>query len=269
MTGEGGGGVLVPKSSELLSFLFFFQQQVSFHTCVGDGDMLLVHRGELSSLSTKNHFGGRAVYNSSSHRPQKENGDAISTLASLCLALTVTPRQGVLRVLEAKRFYLLPVDFSPVMGRSTVASGPQLFFNEIAGFETGSRPYLLKYAPPLSTPTSPFDGPMQTRKHGKNFFHIYVYSILPRVRAVMEGSLQKIAGLAGGGIVNSFCTWKVSRLATRAMIEVHHFFSNTTPQFWELKTSLRQELIWRKIKLLSSEKSHGLGTQRESSEKKK
>ena len=164
--------------------------------------------------------------------------------------------------------HLLPVDVSPVWGRSTVTPGPKRFFNEIAGFKTGSRPYLSKYAPPLSTPTSPFDGPMQTRKHGNNCFHIYLNTILPRVRAVMERSLQKIAGLAGGGIVNSVCTWKVSRLATRAMIEVRHFFSNTTPQFWDLKTSLRQKLIWRKIKLLSGEKSHGLGTQRESSEKK-
>ena len=41
---------------------------------------------------------------------------------------------------------------------------PQRCFNKLAGFETSSRPYLLKYRGPLATPTSLFDIPLQTRK---------------------------------------------------------------------------------------------------------
>ena len=46
------------------------------------------------------------------------------------------------------------------------------------------------------------------------------------------------------------------------------FFPESFLSIWELKTYLRQNLIWRKTKLLPPhEKSHGLGTQRESCQK--
>ena len=44
----------------------------------------------------------------------------------------------------------------PYSRRSTVAP-PNLFFYEIAGFETISRPYLLKYGVPCASPTSSVD----------------------------------------------------------------------------------------------------------------
>ena len=40
-------------------------------------------------------------------------------------------------------------------------SPPNFFFNEIAGFETSVRPYLVNYGAPLATPTSSFDTPLQ------------------------------------------------------------------------------------------------------------
>ena len=49
------------------------------------------------------------------------------------------------------------------------------------------------------------------------------------------------------------------------MIQVHHFFSEVLPNL----ERLLPRLIWRKVELLPDEKSHGLGTQRESSQKKK
>ena len=39
-----------------------------------------------------------------------------------------------------------------------------------------------------------------------------------------------------------------SRQDTRVTVEVHHFFSFKVPRIWELKTSLRQELILEKNK---------------------
>ena len=55
----------------------------------------------------------------------------------------------------------------PRESRSTIA--PQLFFNEIAGLEISSRPYLLKYGAPCHPDTSLFDGPLQTRKYMGDF----------------------------------------------------------------------------------------------------
>ena len=48
---------------------------------------------------------------------------------------------------------------------------------------------------------------------------------------------------------------------TRATIEVCDFFSGGVPQFRGLRPLPR--MIWRKVKLLPCEKSHGLGTQHE------
>ena len=51
----------------------------------------------------------------------------------------------------------------------------------------------------------------------------------------------------------------------RAKIEVHHFFSNSTPQFGSLRPLPKTDL--EKIKLIPDEKSHGSGIQRESRKK--
>ena len=45
-----------------------------------------------------------------------------------------------------------------------------LFFNEIAVFETSSRPYLPKYGVPSATPTSSFDSPFFANKKMKGLF---------------------------------------------------------------------------------------------------
>ena len=42
----------------------------------------------------------------------------------------------------------------------------------------------------------------------------------------------------------------VDRKMTRATIEVHHSFSEVS-SIWEITTTLRQKLIWRKIKLFT------------------
>ena len=68
-------------------------------------------------------------------------------------------------------------------GRSTVAP-PQHSFNEIAGFETSSRPYLLKYGDPLPSRRSSFDSPLQTRKYTKVAFSYHSSSC----RAVVKPS---------------------------------------------------------------------------------
>ena len=64
-------------------------------------------------------------------------------------------------------------------------------------------------------------------------------------------------------------------LRTRATVEVHHFFSNTTPQFGSFfRPFPDRQLIWRRKKELLQEyrvkkKSHVLRTRRESCKKKK
>ena len=55
--------------------------------------------------------------------------------------------------------------FGVYLGHEGVA-----FFNEIAGFETSSRPYFLEIRRPPATPTPSFDSPMQTRNYREALF---------------------------------------------------------------------------------------------------
>ena len=59
---------------------------------------------------------------------------------------------------------------NPQLSRFTVET-PAIFFNEIAGFETNSRPYLMKYGAPCSL-TSSFDRLLRTGKYAKIVFFV-------------------------------------------------------------------------------------------------
>ena len=81
--------------------------------------------------------------------------------------------------------------------RSMVA--PQLFFNELEGFETRSRPCFLKYTVPLATPKSLFDIRLRTRKLMGTFFSYHTSSY----RAAMKRSSKKNAVLGWAAVVES------------------------------------------------------------------
>ena len=76
---------------------------------------------------------------------------------------------------------------------------PQLFFNEVTGFETSSRLLLLSMEA-LPTPTSSFDGPLQTtRKCVVKIFFVIASVLVSRSR--LENYCWRKSLVFGGGAI--------------------------------------------------------------------
>ena len=102
---------------------------------------------------------------------------------------------------------------------SCYGSPPQLFLNEIAGFETSSRPYLLKYGAPCP-PDVIVRRSIANKKYMETFF--FITSFL--VSSNHETLAKENRWFGGGG----------HRSKNQSTIEVHNFFSEV-PQIRKLR----------------------------------
>ena len=85
-----------------------------------------------------------------------------------------------------------------LLARESFYGNPANFFsNEIGGFETSFRSYLLKNGA-LAPPTSSFDRPLQTRKNVKVVFFMASFLVSSSHDSFETFSLRKIAGVWAG-----------------------------------------------------------------------